>query len=436
MTSTRLLAGFAAAALLAQAAAAQNTPETQAPLAPAPTVAAQRGIAEGVVATVNDQVISSYDLRQRMLLLMITSGVQPTQENIQALQQQALRGLIDERLQLQELDRYEVAIENAEVDSEVQNMAAENNLTPAQLEAGLAQAGVGMDTLRQQIRAQIGWRRLVGGRYGSRVRVGDDQVQAAMRQIAAAAAKPQYLVGEIFIDSARAGGPEQARQGAQQLFAQMQQGAPFQAVARQFSSAPSAARGGDAGWLIAGEIKPTVLEQALQQMRPGQLSNPIPTEDGVWLLYLREKREGGAGSSVIALKQAAVRLPADAPESDVAAARSKLSALRGRLKGCASVEEEASRVSGVQASDLGETDAGELAPAFRDATAALEPGQASEPVRTAAGLHLLVVCDRRATGPGLPDAEAVEGQIYNQQLTMLARRYMRDLRNGATVETR
>ncbi|WP_255500858.1 peptidylprolyl isomerase [Caulobacter sp. 17J80-11] len=432
MRWTRYATGLGLAALLAYPAAAQQQPADQ------PAVQAQpvqrNGMAEGVAAVVNDEIISTYDLRQRMMLLIATSGVKATQENLPALQQKALRSLVDERLQMQELKRFDVKIEDREVDEEIDAMAKDNEMSGAQLVAGLRSIGVAPDTLREQIRAQIGWRHLVGGRYGQRARVDDSQVDATLQRIAAAAAKPQYLVGEIFLDaSSTAGGMDGALNGANQLVQQLLQGAPFQAVARQFSNASSAANGGDGGWLISGEIVPEV-QAALEQMQPGQLSRPIQTETGVYIMYLREKRSGG-GQTVVDLKQAAVRLPAGASDADVAAAQTKLSALRNGLT-CSNIEERAGKVDGVVAAPLGETPVQDLAPAFRDIASGMQVGQVSEPVRTDVGLHLLAMCGKRQDVAGLPSKDQVENRLYNQQISMLARRYLRDLRNSATIETR
>ena len=54
-----------------------------------------RGMSESVAAVVNDDIISTYDLAQRMRLLIATSGVQPTEQTLPQFQQEALVGLVD-----------------------------------------------------------------------------------------------------------------------------------------------------------------------------------------------------------------------------------------------------------------------------------------------------------------------------------------------------
>jgi peptidyl-prolyl cis-trans isomerase SurA len=437
------------AAALPAAAHAQNLrgklgDATPAAATPAPTAPnarpLPRGVSESVAAVVNDDIISTYDLGQRVRLLIATSGVQPNEQTLPQFEREALISLIDERLQLQELHRVEkeqkftIIATDEEVNEELEGMARQNNMSAQQFLAALGQQGIGADTMKQQLRAQISWRRWIQGRYGSRLRIGEDQIKAVLQKVQQDASKPQYEISEVFIDANRVGGMQTATQGAQQLVAQMQQGAPFAAVARQFSASATAAAGGDAGWVSPGEMPPEV-DAALEQLRPGQLSAPIPVKDGVYIVYLRDKRSG-AGATVVNLKQAAIALPANASAADVDAARAKLEALRGKVTDCASLEKAAASVPGVVASDLGEAEMNDLAPQFKDAAQSLNVGQVSAPIRTNVGLHLVAVCGKHASGAQAVDHDTIENRLYGQQLSMISRRYMRDLRTSATIETR
>ncbi len=432
----RAACGVALVALLASAALPTAAKaQDEAPARPAPAA----GLSEYAAAVVNDEIISTYDLAQRMRLLIATTGVQPTEQNLPQIQQEALIALVDEALQMQELRRVEVEqkfsiiASDEDVDEELAELAQGNNMTSEQFSSMLRSQGV-LGSLREQLRAQTSWQRWVQGRFGSRLRIGDDQVRAVLEQQQAQASRTQYQMSEVFLDSARVGGMDVALRGAEQLVSQMQQGAPFQAVARQFSAAPTAAAGGDAGWVSTGEV-PTEVEQALEQMRPGQLSRPIPVSDGVYIVYLRDKRSG-AGATVVNLKQAAVGVAADASATQVEAARSRLLALRSRITGCDDLEAVAGQEAGIVAGDLGEAEIGDLAPAFRAAAETLEVGQLSEPIRTEAGMHIVAVCGKRSSGAADLSPQLVERRLFFDQLGLIARRYMRDLRNAATIETR
>ena len=423
------------------AASAQDAGQTlvQTPVsAPAPAPARPQ-ISGGVAALVNDDVISTFDLRQRALLLIVTSGVPANAENMPQIQEEALRSLVDEHLEMQELRRMEkeqkfsIIADDDEVTQSLNQLAKDNNTTLDELRRQFASVGLDLQTLRDQIKVQLSWNRMISGRYSTRVRIGDHQIAMMLQRRKATSDQPQYLVSEIFIDASRAGGLSEATSGAQQLIQQIQQGTPFGPVARQFSNAPTAAANGDMGWVSAAELQPELLA-VVQEMRPGQVSQPIPVNDGVYIVQLREKNAGG-GTTVVDLKQAAVRLTADATPDQVAAAQKTLAAFAATSPTCTDLETKAAGVQGLVAGDLGKSDIKELSADFRGPAEALPLNQLSSPIRTPVGLHLLMVCDRQNNKVALPSKEEVENRLLGQQLSMLSRRYLRDLRNSATIET-
>jgi peptidyl-prolyl cis-trans isomerase SurA len=424
------------------AAAAQKAGAAAIPAAAAAAPDAQNPqMAEGVAAVVNDDIISTYDLRQRMRLLVMTSGIQVTNDNITELEQEALRSLIDEHLESQEIKRVakkqktkDFIADDKEVDDELSDMAKRNNLSFAQLKQQFSASDVDIQTLRDQIRTTITWQRLVGGIYGRDIRVSDDQINNALQRLSTQANQTQYLLGEILIDANRAGGMQQAVNGATQLVTQMQQGAPFANVARQFSSAPTSASGGDAGWVTAAQ-EPAEVAKALEQLRPGQLSQPIPVSDGVYILYLRDK-QAASNQTMVALKQAAVRLEKDASQAQINAADAELKALKPQIKGCANIEQVSAKSAGVVTADLGEADINDLSAQFKAAAEKLQPGDVSDPIRTEVGMHLVAVCSKHAGGAQMKTREEIQNRLQSEQLSVMSRRYLRDLRNSATIEAR
>ncbi|WP_031230920.1 peptidylprolyl isomerase [Asticcacaulis sp. YBE204] len=395
---------------------------------PVQSFAQTKPLGEGVVATVNDKLISSYDLKQRMLLLIITSGVQVTQQNYAAFQQQALRALIDENLQLLEADHFELKISDEEIDEEINSMAQQSGLTKDQLLAELKRAGVEPQTLRNQIKAEIAWGNLVNGRFRQKARVGKEQVDSYMGKLTEDSQKPQYLVAEIMIDPQVAGGQKEAEAGAQQLFDQISQGvAPFQSVARQFSNAPSAANGGDAGWLVSGTIDPKI-EATLQTMESGQMTRPIVTESGVYIYYLREKTAGNSDMQV-RIKQAAI--PLGAGDSATRA----LADFRAKYPTCEALGTEKGN-GPVTVTDLGITPLSDLTPEYAAALKPLKAGQTTAPMSNAQNTNVLYVCDKTLAGDNAPSRDQIENRLTQEKVSMLGRRYLRDIRAAATIETR
>ena len=83
---------------------------------------------QAISAIVNDEVISRYDVQQRVQLNVSTSGIKPTQENISRLEVQALRSLVNEKIQLQEAEKLDVPSSEQEVGLMLERIASGNQM--------------------------------------------------------------------------------------------------------------------------------------------------------------------------------------------------------------------------------------------------------------------------------------------------------------------
>jgi peptidyl-prolyl cis-trans isomerase SurA len=386
---------------------------------------------EGVAAIVNDEVISTYDVRQRMRLILASTGIRPTEELLLRIQEQALNTLIDERLQLQQAEEFEITVDQAEIDSAMADLAEQNNVSSDEIRAELARAGVDPTTLEDQLRAEIAWQIMVNGRYRPRVRVSNDQINQMLERIAESSSKPSYLISEILIEPTAEETRDETLARVQAIVDQLATG-EFPAIARQFSAAASAIDGGDVSWVRSGEIKPEI-EARLVTMQPGTISQPIETQDGFYIIALRET-QSAVDPERVTLQQISAPVPAGGDVAEVE--RALIRAARG-YEGCEDLSRISDRAPEVTIADLGSMAPSELAQNYRDAVAALRPGELSAPMQSGGGVVMLALCARdRISGDELPSREQVENRLLDQQLTQAGRRWLRDLRRDATIETR
>ena len=179
----------------------------------------------GIAAVVNDDIVTVHDLRQRVFFMLATTGAKTDEATLRRLQSQALNNLVDEHLQMQESEKYEQTISDEEINESVSQLLSRNGADPGQFINDLASAGVSIETLRDQVRSEIAWQRIVNGLYGSRIRISDAQIDETMNQVSANASKPSYRVLEIYIEaSPDIGGMEGAMEGANAMITQAQQG--------------------------------------------------------------------------------------------------------------------------------------------------------------------------------------------------------------------
>jgi peptidyl-prolyl cis-trans isomerase SurA len=395
-------------------------------LAGASPAAAQ--YAEGVAAIVNDQVISTFDVRQRAALLLVSAGIRSTPDMLQRAQAQALHDLIDERLQVQETrSQYEIVVTRPEIERRLAEIAEQNNTDVPGLTRQLETDGVSISTLRSQIEADIAWSRLISGLYGTRLRISEQEITETQQRIAAAATRPQYQISEIFLPAETPQEFDEMEQGAMRLLQEMQRGAPFPLVARQFSQAPSAAAGGDIGWIASTELAPE-LQPIAERLEPGQVSLPVRTPTGVYLIAMRDRRAGAApgSSSLVTLRQ--ITAPA--------ARQSALERVQRRVQGCDGLDNAVDGIEGALVIDLGQATESDLSPVVRERVSGIAAGSASSVIVDGEQASMFVVCARQTGGDGLPSRQEIESRLREQELSMLSERYLRNLRREATIITR
>lgn len=405
---------------------------------------------DGVAAIVNDAVISDFDLKQRVALFIATSGVKPSADALNAIRDQVLKQLETEQMELQEAKKDNISVSAAEVDKAINDIIKSNHISLDQLKSVLAQGGVDIATLRSQISVQIVWSKLVQDQLGDRVRVTPEDVDAELAKVKAGADKPRYLVGEIFesVDS-----PEQdakVQKDMADLDNQIQLGAPFAAVARQFSQNPTAAQGGDLGWVQEGQLPPELMNR-IKTMNVGDVSEPIRATGGYYIITLHDRQQP-VGTKIAeaapdpatpagTLPLVRVLFPIGSKPDKALSDRALQVAtvVRSRIHDCGQARDAVAKMPGVLYMNLGTMKLTDLSAELQSAIAKTPAGGTTDPLVSSAGVELIMRCDKAVPKESvmvIPTKDQIEEQLYEAQMTVLARRYLRDLRREADVETR
>lgn len=243
-----------------------------------------------IAAVVNDEAISMRDVDERIRLIMISSGMQPSKELRAKVLPQVIESLIEEQLKLQEAARNKLEVTPEEVDQGLMTIAQQNKFTLEQFKDIMKQQGVPEKTLIRQIKAQLAWTKVVKEILRKQVDVTEKDVDTRIERLKANIGKTEYLVAEIFLPIENPKRAAEVQQLASRMAAELQaKKAPFGPVAAQFSKAAGAENGGSLGWIQQGHLDAD-LDKVLMTMTEGQISNPIRTPAGVYLLNLQKIR--------------------------------------------------------------------------------------------------------------------------------------------------
>jgi peptidyl-prolyl cis-trans isomerase SurA len=242
-----------------------------------------------IIALVNDDVITAFDLGVRTEMVIARSGVQDTPETRQRLRPQVLRALIDDRLRQQAADKEGVAVPQDRIDERMSQLAQNNDMSLDQFREALRHNNLDPNWLEDQIRTEIAWGMLVNRKFRSSIIITDADIDAAERRLREDAGKTEYRLAEIFLSVDDPNDTETVRESADRLIEQLKKGVDFGEIARQFSQAATASKGGLLGWVAPGDLPPEIAS-AVQTLQPDTIAGPIRSEGGFHILKLLDQR--------------------------------------------------------------------------------------------------------------------------------------------------
>jgi peptidyl-prolyl cis-trans isomerase SurA len=390
-------------------------------------------------AIVNGDIITDTDVDHRLALVVIANGGRITPEEREVLRLQVLRNLIDEKLQIQAAAENEVNVPDAEIEQAYGRVAANFRQSREQFEEFLKQGGSSPASIKQQIRGELAWSRLLRRKVEPFINVGDDEVQAVIRKMEESKGQDEFRVGEIFLSAT----PElqaQVLSDARRIVEQVRAGASFVAYARQFSEASTAALGGDLGWVRAEQLSPA-LQGVVTALPKGGVSDPVPVPGGVAVIALVDKRQvlmADPSNAMLSLKQMTIPVKADMSEAEARKMAADIQARTRNMGGCGKADDVA-RELGAEIVSNDQLRLGDLPPQLQTVLAQMPVGTATPPFGSPQdGLRVLVLCGRDdpKASASVPSFEQVYGQMNEVRVNSAARRYLRDLRRDAVIDYR
>jgi peptidyl-prolyl cis-trans isomerase SurA len=256
---------------------------------------AARAESVGIVATVNSDIITSHELQQRVEIIIAANSMPHTDEVRHDITPEVLRGLIDDKLRLQAANLDGIKVTDEDIRKGISTIAGQNNMSVDKFLDELSAQGIEKATLEDQIRAQISWQKYVEQKIVPNADVPPSEVDRLQTQMKNASDGVGYSVAEIYLPVEDPSEADKVKAFGDDLIKQLANGANFASVARSFSASASASRGGDLGWQTLEQMPPEIA-RIIKVMKPGQVSKPMQTLRGYYILYLRDTRTLDASS--------------------------------------------------------------------------------------------------------------------------------------------
>ena len=390
-----------------------------------------------IAAIVGDDAISTIDIARRLKLALFSSGL-PNEASVrQKLVPQIMQKLIDERLLAGEARKAGIQVSEQEMQRALASLEEKNQLPEGSFLSFMASNGIDVNTVREQLEAQIIWSKLVNMKIRSGITVSEKEIAEKMEDISSQAGITEVNLSEIVLPVDDPDDEDRIKALAYKLVDEIRKGSDFSAIAKEFSRGNTAISGGDIGWVQNNHLDRDVF-QALGSLSVGQITNPVRTSDAYYVVKLNDKRvliDASEEDSEVGMKQVFVPL-----QGRTAIEKKRLVALldaeRKKIHSCEEFDAFAKVIgSQVQPKLL----MAQLKGLNEDIKQFIEDKRIGEPtpvVESSEGLYVFIVCEKTQATSSLADKDKVLQAIYNKKIDLQSKRYLRDLRRFAFIEIR
>ena len=383
---------------------------------------------QAISVIVNDEVISRYDVGQRVRLILVTSGIPASEENVKRIEAQAIKALINERIQLQEAVKLEVPESPEEIKLTLDRIARGNQTTAEGIIKNITSQGVNLDTLINQIKSELLWNKIVRGKFGSYINISDDEINLIYDRTMQSINKVQYDISEIFIGFEDEEEESEAGVLATKLVEQLKNNISFEPVAQQFSQSASSGQGGYIGWVSEGQLD-LKLAQVIKNLAQDSISNPIKVVNGYYIIKLNGKADQGGKNSMRNLYNlTSITFSKDDEDSAIEFSNKFIS--------CKRLDSLLENYNETGVNIIGDRLLQELPKEMHSELLKKNAGNTLSPRISDEAIDVIAICDRKDdVGPQV-SKDSIENNIYSQKIGMMSRRHLRDLRRDAVIEYR
>lgn len=258
-------------------------------------------ITDRIVAEVNDDVITLSELNEYakpfFQNIMTSAPADVIESEVQKIRTEVLDRIINNLLIEQEAKKFGISVLESDVDSAINSIIAENNVTPEQFIQELERMGSNEKSYRENIKGQMLKSRMVNFEVRSKLVITDEKIQDYydtnyQKQTTASEGYHILQIGFLWGEKNRAKSLAEARENAEMVNKLISAGEEFTILAKQYSDLPSAEDGGDIGTFKKEEMAPYMLG-AIKDMQPGETSSIIETPLGFQILKLISANQDG-----------------------------------------------------------------------------------------------------------------------------------------------
>ena len=247
---------------------------------------ADSSIQNKIIAGVENEIISSYELKNKIMTNIVLNNKTLNQENINKNKKHALKTLINYKLKKNELKKFNFS-KTINADAYIKKLAGQYNTSPQGFKEIFLNNNLNYDLYLEEIKTELAWQQLIINLYGKKTDVNKKEIDEELTQLINNQKNIfEYKLSEIELQ-------EENNQELNKLLKEVQNQINeygFESTAIKYSISSSAMDGGDLGWINSKSLSTRILK-IVSKMKLGEVSKPLIQTNSILLIKLKDKKK-------------------------------------------------------------------------------------------------------------------------------------------------
>ena len=237
-----------------------------------------------IIATVNNEIITSYELKNKIMTFLILNKVEVNQENINNYKNQSLKTLINMKIRKNELVKYNLLYGEIDTSRFIEQQSKKYNFTIEEFKKEFLNNNLSYDLYLQEIQLELGWQQLILQLYGNKIIVDEYEIDEELKKIIDTQKEMiEYRLSEIEV---QVNDNEKITDLVEEIQNQIIKDG-FKNTAIKYSTSSTALEGGEIGWVNSESLSNKMLN-AISNMKLKEVSKPMMHNNSILFIKLEE----------------------------------------------------------------------------------------------------------------------------------------------------
>lgn len=237
-----------------------------------------------IIATVNNEIVTSYELKNKIMTFLILNKVEVNQENINNYKNQSLKTLINMKIRKNELVKYNLLNSKIDTSRFIEQQSKKYNFTIEEFKKEFLNNNLSYDLYLQEIQLELGWQQLILQLYGNKIIVDEYEIDEELKKIIDNQKEMiEYRLSEIEV---QVNDNEKITDLVEEIQNQIIKDG-FKNTAIKYSTSSTALEGGEIGWVNSKSLSNKMLN-AISNMKLKEVSKPMMHNNSILFVKLEE----------------------------------------------------------------------------------------------------------------------------------------------------